>query len=107
MSQMERPDRLHPEHEVTIDDVLQLMGASTPHFALQIRNRLRNLIKDLREDHPARLLGEQEIHRLELLAARGESFRGDGDEEELPPLPSIAPPEAPEDEARNGGAPAH
>jgi hypothetical protein len=107
MSQMERPDRLHPQHEVTIDDVLQLMGASTPHFALQIRNRLRNLIKDLPEGHPARLLGEQEIQRLELLAARGESFRGDGHEEELPPLPSIAPPEPPEDEVLEAGTAAH
>jgi hypothetical protein len=93
MSQMERPDRLRPEHEVTVDDVLQLMGASTPHFALQIRNRLRALVKDLPEDHPARRLAEQEIRRLELLAERGETFRGDPHEEELPPLPSIAPPD--------------
>jgi len=39
MSQAEHPDRLKPEHEATIEDVRQLMGASTPHFALQLRAR--------------------------------------------------------------------
>ena len=33
------------------------MGASTPHFALQIRNRIRNLIAGLPPDHPARRRG--------------------------------------------------
>ena len=33
-----------PGHESTVEDVRQLMGASTPHFALQIRNRIRRLI---------------------------------------------------------------
>jgi hypothetical protein len=35
MSQAEHPDRAAPGHDVTLDDVRQLMGASTPHFALQ------------------------------------------------------------------------
>ena len=39
MSQAEHPDRLKPDHEVTVEDVRQLMGASTPHFALQLRER--------------------------------------------------------------------
>ena len=34
--------------EVTLEDVRQLMGASTPHFALQLRNRIANLIAGLR-----------------------------------------------------------
>ena len=66
MSEYERPDRF--EREPTVEDVRQLMGASTPHFALQIRNRIRNLISGLPEDHPARIEGEREIARLENLA---------------------------------------
>ena len=41
MSQAENPERLRPDHEATIEDVRQLMGASTPHFALQLRERIR------------------------------------------------------------------
>ena len=44
------------------------MGASTPHFALQIRNRIRTLIAGLPADHPARREGEREIARLDELA---------------------------------------
>ena len=32
-----------PGRQVTVEDVRQLMGASTPHFALQIRNRIAKL----------------------------------------------------------------
>ncbi len=73
MSEYERPDRA--EREPTIEDVRQLMGASTPHFALQIRNRIHNLIAGLPEDHPARVEGEREIRRLETLA-HGSERRG-------------------------------
>ena len=47
MAEAEQPQRLRPEHRVTVDDVRQLMGASTPHFALQLRERLRRLIGGL------------------------------------------------------------
>ena len=57
MAEAEKPDRLDPRHRVTVDDVRQLMGASTPHFALQLRNRIRKLIAGLAVDDPARLLG--------------------------------------------------
>jgi hypothetical protein len=72
MSQAEHPDRLRPDHEVTLDDVRQLMGASTPHFALQLRNRIAKLIRDLPPDHPARVEGEREIARLTALGETGE-----------------------------------
>ena len=49
------------------------MGASTPHFALQLRNRIRKLIRGLPPEDPARLLGEQEIARLERIAFTGET----------------------------------
>ena len=72
MAQAEQPERLRPDHQVTVDDVRQLMGASTPHFALQLRNRIRKLIAPLPPDDPARVLGEQEIARLERLGFTGE-----------------------------------
>lgn len=88
MSQAEHPDRTRPDHEVTVEDVRQLMGASTPHFALQLRERIRNLIKTLPADHPARVEGEREIARLDTLAFAGE-VRGHGPEPGLDPLPSL------------------
>ena len=87
MSEAEHPARVSAEHHVTVEDVRQLMGAATPHFALQLRNRIRALIAGLPDDHPARALGEREIARLEQLGFDGET-RGLG-EEELPPLPSL------------------
>ena len=87
MSQAENPERLRPDHEVTVEDVRQLMGASTPHFALQLRERIRKLIAGLPPDHPARIEGEREIARLDAIAVHGE-FRGEGDDD-LRPLPSL------------------
>ncbi len=72
MAQAEQPERLRPGHQVTVDDVRQLMGASTPHFALQLRNRIAKLIRGLPPDHPARIEGEREIARLTELGATGE-----------------------------------
>jgi hypothetical protein len=70
MSEFERADRLH--REPTVEDVRQLMGASTPHFALQLRNRIKTLIDGLPEGHPARVEGEREIERLDQLALGSE-----------------------------------
>jgi hypothetical protein len=89
MSQAEHPDRLRPDRQVTVDDVRQLMGASTPHFALQLRERIRGLIAGLPADHPARLEGEREIARLDRLAFAGET-RGHPAEDGLGPLPSLS-----------------
>jgi hypothetical protein len=88
MSQAEHPDRLKPEHEVTIEDVRQLMGASTPHFALQLRERIRALIRTLPPDHPARIEGEREIARLNRIAFAGE-VRGHPAEPGMGPLASV------------------
>jgi hypothetical protein len=89
MSQAENPDRLKPGREVTVDDVRQLMGASTPHFALQLRERIKALIKPLPPDHPARIEGEREIARLNQIAFAGE-IRGHEAEPGLDPLPSLS-----------------
>jgi len=88
VSEAESPIRKAPDHQVTVDDVRQLMGASTPHFALQIRNRIARLIAALPEDHPARIEGEREIARLQKLGFAGE-FRGLPHEDGIPPLPSL------------------
>jgi hypothetical protein len=98
LSQAEDPDRLlrkQGSNAVTVEDVRRLMGASTPHFALQLRNRIANLISGLQEGHPARVEGEREIARLERLGFSGET-RGqmsDPGERPLPPLPSLDPSE--------------
>jgi hypothetical protein len=92
MSQAEDPrrlNRLKDTNEVTLEDVRQLMGASTPHFALQLRNRIANLIAGLPADHPARLEGEREIARLEELGFSGE-VRGEGAAEGERPMPSVS-----------------
>ena len=88
MSQAESPQRSAPAHAATVEDVRQLMGASTPHFALQLRNRIAKLIGGLGAGDPARLLGEQEIRRLEELAVAGET-RGGGAQDGQRPLPSL------------------
>ena len=88
MSESEHPDRLREDRQVTVDDVRQLMGASTPHFALQLRERIRALIRALPPDHPARVAGEREIERLDKIAFVGE-VRGHDPEPGLEPLPSL------------------
>ena len=88
MSQAENPDRLREGREVTVEDVRQLMGASTPHFALQLRERIKALIHGLPPGHPARLEGEREIVRLDKIAFVGE-VRGHVAESGLTPLPSL------------------
>ena len=85
MSEYEKPGR-----KPTLEDVRQLMGASTPHFALQLRNRIRHLIADLPADDAARIEGEREIARLERLAFAGEhrGHPGEPGERELPSIQS-------------------
>jgi hypothetical protein len=90
MSAAEHPDRLREGRQVTVDDVRVLMGASTPHFALQLRERIRALIRGLPADHPARVEGEREIARLDGIAFTGE-VRGHQAEPGLTPLPSLNP----------------
>ena len=89
MAEAEQPERVRPGHRVSVDDVRQLMGASTPHFAMQLRNRIRKLIAPLPADDPARRLGEQEIARLERLGFTGET-RGEGFQDGQRPLPSLS-----------------
>ena len=81
--------------EPSIRDVDALVGPATPHFAYQLRARVRELIRDLPGDHPVRRYGEEKIKLLDDLghasskAAQGpkESRERLGWEE----LPSSAP----------------
>ena len=66
MSEREREDRL--TGGITIEDIRALAGPATPHFALQIRNRIARLIEPLAADDPARIEGERQIARLTDLA---------------------------------------
>lgn len=68
MSEAENPQLLDQAKEVTPEDIRALAGAVTPHFSLQVRNRIRRLIEPLPAGHPARLEGERKIARLEELS---------------------------------------
>lgn len=76
MSEAENPELLGGGHEPTAEDVRALAGPSTPHFALQVRNRIRRLIEPLPPEHPARVEGERKIAELEELAEHSGDPRG-------------------------------
>jgi hypothetical protein len=94
MAEAEQPERLRPDREVTVDDIRQLVGSVTPHFALQIRNRIRTLIRNLPADSPVRLYGEQEIAKIERLGFTGE-VRGTPEQDGMHELPSVSEHELP------------
>jgi hypothetical protein len=75
MSEREREDRL-TGREITVEDVRALAGPATPHFALQIRNRIARLVEPLPAGHPARVEGERQIARLADLAQHSGEPRG-------------------------------
>lgn len=86
MSEAESPVR--SSSPVTVDTVRELCGAATPHFALQIRNRIARLTQGLPADDPARILGEREMARLAALGREGEQ-RGHRAEPGLDQLASV------------------
>ena len=55
------------ETEPTREDIDAIVGPATPHFAYQIRARVRELIEDLPEDDPVRRYGEEQIELLDRL----------------------------------------
>jgi hypothetical protein len=76
VSEAENPGLLGGGHRVTAEDIRALCGASTPHFALQVRNRIRRLIEPLPAGDPARREGERKIAELEELAEHSGDPRG-------------------------------
>lgn len=53
--------------EPTIRDIDALVGPATPHFAYQLRARVRELIEDLPADHDVRRYGELQMELLDRL----------------------------------------
>ena len=85
--------------EPTIDDVEALVGPATPHFAYQIRARVRQLVADLAEDHPVRRHAEERMELLDRLGHASTKADDGGREPRTRPgwegLPSSAPADAP------------
>jgi hypothetical protein len=66
--------------EPSIRDVDALVGPATPHFAYQLRARVRELIADLPADHPVRRYGEEKVRLLDDLGHASSKAEG-GDKE--------------------------
>jgi hypothetical protein len=73
------------EREPTKDDIDALVGPATPHFAYQLRARVRELIENLPEDHEIRRYGEEKMELLDRLGYASSKA------EDLPPLPHEGP----------------
>jgi hypothetical protein len=69
------------DREPTKDDVDALVGPATPHFAYQLRARVRELIGGLPEEHPVRRYGEEKMQLLDRLGYASTKA------EDLPPEP--------------------
>ncbi len=85
--------------EPTFADVDALVGPATPHFAYQLRARVRELVADLAEDHPVRRYAEERAEMLDRLGYASSKAHDGGREPRSRPgwsgLPSSAPADAP------------
>lgn len=85
--------------EPTRDDVDALLGPATPHFAFQIRARVRELVADLPPGHEVRRHAEEQIALLERLGlSSSKAFEGPRESPARPgwnEMPSSAPADAP------------
>ncbi len=81
--------------QVTKDDIDALVGPATPHFAYQIRARVRELIEALPPDDPVRGYGEQQMEMLDRLGYASSTARDSAKEPRTrigwEKLPSAAP----------------
>ena len=65
-------------NEPTRDDVDALVGPATPHFAFQIRARVRELVAHLPESSEVRRYAEKQLDRLDRLGyASSKADEGD------------------------------
>ena len=82
----------------TLDDIEALVGPATPHFAFQLRARVRELIEGLPEDDPVRRFGEEKMRMLDDLGHASSKAEDGGREARSRPgwgeLPSSAPADA-------------
>ena len=87
------------DREPTRDDVDALVGPATPHFAFQIRARVRELVAGLPAEHDVRRYAEEQIERLDRLGYA--SSKADEGPRESPErlgwdeMPSSAPADQP------------
>src|SRR5690349_22093100 len=85
--------------EPTTAEIDALVGPATPHFAYQLRARVRELVLDLPEEHPVRRYAEEKIELLDRLG-HASSKAADSDREPRTrpgwsELPSSAPADEP------------
>jgi len=84
-----------PMPEPTFADIDALVGPATPHFAYQLRARVRELVMDLPEDHAVRRYGEEQMELLDRLGyASSKAHDGPREPRSRPgwaELPSSAP----------------
>jgi hypothetical protein len=85
--------------EPTVAEVDALVGPATPHFAYQLRARLRELVLDLPDDHPVRRYADDKMELLDRLGhASTKAFDGGREPRSRPgwsELPSTAPVDKP------------
>jgi hypothetical protein len=85
--------------EITRDDIDALVGPATPHFAYQLRARVRGLIADLPDDDPVRKYGELQMDLLDRLGyASSKAEEGPREPRSKPgweEIPSSAPADEP------------
>jgi hypothetical protein len=85
--------------EPTLTDVDELLGPATPHFAYQLRARVRELVLDLAEDHPVRVYAEEKMALLDRLGHASSKAHDGAREPRSRPgwseLPSSAPADDP------------
>jgi hypothetical protein len=85
--------------EPTIADIDALVGPATPHFAYQLRARVRELVLGLPEEHPVRRHAEQQMELLDRLGHASTKAEDGGREPRSRPgwpgLPSAAPADEP------------
>ncbi len=77
----------------TEEELAQMVGAATPHFAFQIRSRVERYAKRLPADHPRAEELRRHLERLELLGLEGE--HAPGRRADLPQRPPLSRLEAP------------
>jgi RecB family exonuclease len=81
--------------EPTKEAIDELVGPATPHFAYQLRARVRELVMDLPENHPVRRYGEEKMELLDRLGHASSKAEDGPKESRSRPgwdeLPSSAP----------------
>ena len=74
--------------DATIDEIDRLVGSATPHFAYQLRARVRELIENLPADNPTRRYGEEKMALLDRLGhASSKADEGPAESEASRTLP--------------------